>query len=917
MSYDLGIDVGTSYTAAATRTPDGAVSIVGLGPVADSIPSVIHLAEDGTVTVGHAANRRAALDPTGVAREFKRRMGDPTPLFLRSSPFSAEALMARMLNHVMERVVELEGETPDRIVVTHPANWGPYKLELLGQALHMAELEHATTLNEPAAAAHAYAAQTRIPVGATVAVYDLGGGTFDAAVLRKLDDDFGGLGESTGIEHLGGVDFDDAILEHVRRQVGPGWPSDPDDPALPAPMVHLRRACREAKELLSTEDHAVIPVLLPGVDTTISLERWQLEAMIRPRIEESLRSLDAAISSAGISPTGLTAVLLVGGSSRIPLVRSILREQYGDRVARDVDPLYAVARGAAVAAGSGRSDAAGPAPAVVSPTPAPAPAPTAGSVRPDAQVPAPTIQEPPGNQRVPAVSASGPPAVSTRFTRGAQPPAVPPTATDRPSPEGRRRQRVLLLPALVGFVLLVGLVGLFMVQSDNGSREPDSQAAASEAPGSLPSADGMVGISAGTYSVGTDNPETNASETTTRSEDVAAYVIDTYEVTNEQYKAFIDQQAAEPPFSWPGGEYPEDLARHPAQGVSYDWASAYCTALNKRLPTEIEWEVAARGSDARLYPWGDDVDAVQLPTFGTYEVGSIAGNVSPFGVFDLTGNVWEWVSDPYDSRVVGDERVLRGGENGYLREAVTRNQVVPAQSNALKRAGFRCAADEADAAVEPLIFEPVDAPDTPTVPRVDLPEGVLYYDDFTDQTSGWFEDDQDLARQGYHPNRFFHLETKAPEQEELALGPYALQPGAPFSIETTDAAPVSRLTKEGDYAYGLAFRFDSDGRGLIFIVRPAASQWLVCERFLRPDGTPDYVLLEDSTRVIPHDVDLEVRARADDHYEFLIDDRSVHTRHLPGYAGDDATGAGFIVISYNDNEKAHIHFDDFKIAELQ
>ena len=257
-----------------------------------------------------------------------------------------------MIDHVVGRVTDRERNRPRHTVVTHPANWGPYKLELFSQAFRMANLEDHSRLAEPQAAAMAYAAEARVPTGSVVAVYDLGGGTFDAAVLRKTETGFEPLGENVGIEHLGGVDFDEAVLQHVRRSVGDRWPTDPDDPSLPAPMLHLRRACMEAKELLSSEQDVQIPVLLPGVDTTVSLNRVQFEAMITPRLEDSISALEAAISSVGADASQLSAVLLVGGSSRIPLVSSLLRQRFGSLVAGDIDPLYAVARGAALAAGA-------------------------------------------------------------------------------------------------------------------------------------------------------------------------------------------------------------------------------------------------------------------------------------------------------------------------------------------------------------------------------------------------------------------------------------------------------------------------------------------------------------------------------------------------------------------------------------
>jgi cell division ATPase FtsA len=131
-------------------------------------------------------------------------------------------------------------------------------------------------------------------------------------------------------------------------------------------MLALRRACTEAKELLSSENEAHIPVLLPSADTTVSLTRRQFERMIEPRIADTIRSLEAAVASAHISERELTSVLLVGGSSRIPLVADMVRSRFGSIVAVDIDPLYAVARGAAIEAGrrgaalSGDPTAAGP-----------------------------------------------------------------------------------------------------------------------------------------------------------------------------------------------------------------------------------------------------------------------------------------------------------------------------------------------------------------------------------------------------------------------------------------------------------------------------------------------------------------------------------------------------------------------------
>ncbi|MFN0090525.1 MAG: Hsp70 family protein, partial [Acidimicrobiales bacterium] len=369
MSYCLGIDVGTTSTAAAI-VRGGAVHVVGLGAVADGVPSMLFVDRDRDLIFGEAAARRALMEPEAAAAHFKRRLGDPTPLIVRGAPYSAESLIAKLLAWVVTQVTDREGEPPAAIVASRPANWGPYKQELFDQALRLAGLAGAATVTEPHAAALHYASQQRVPDGAVIAVYDLGGGTFDAAVLAKTADSFVLLGESTGIEHLGGVDFDDAIMAKVSRTVGPAWPHDQDDPEVLRPMYSLRRYCVEAKELLSWERQASVPVLLPGVETTVQLSRDELWDMIHPRLEESVMALREALASAQIAASDLHTVLLVGGSSRIPMIADLLREEIGAPVTADVDPVYAVARGAAIAAAQLAPRAAASSPPA-SPRPAP------------------------------------------------------------------------------------------------------------------------------------------------------------------------------------------------------------------------------------------------------------------------------------------------------------------------------------------------------------------------------------------------------------------------------------------------------------------------------------------------------------------------------------------------------------------
>ena len=352
MGYRLGVDLGTTWTSAAVSA-DGQISLLDLDRASPQIPSVLFLADDGTFLVGRPAERRAALDPDRVVREFKRRVGDPVPIMLAGSPYSPQALTSVLLRWVVSLATERLGEAPDKVVVTHPANWGPYKTDLLHQALLLADQTTAEMMTEPEAAARFYAGHERVAVGETIAVYDLGGGTFDAAVLRKTHDGFELLGTPQGIEQLGGIDFDQAVFAHVLSNIRP----DVDDTAMDSPegriaWARLRRDCVEAKEMLSADTEVTIPVVLPALNTSVRLVRSEFEEMIRPAIRDTLGTMRRALRSAALEPSDLRAIILVGGSSRIPLVSRMVMEEFRASIAVDTHPKYDVAMGAAMEAGA-------------------------------------------------------------------------------------------------------------------------------------------------------------------------------------------------------------------------------------------------------------------------------------------------------------------------------------------------------------------------------------------------------------------------------------------------------------------------------------------------------------------------------------------------------------------------------------
>ena len=230
----------------------------------------------------------------------------------------------------------------------------------------------------------------------------------------------------------------------------------------------------------------------------------------------------------------------------------------------------------------------------------------------------------------------------------------------------------------------------------------------------------MVFVPAGEFSMGSQGGD--ADERPIHSVYLDKYYIDMYEVTNARYRACVEAGACLPPFqegSFTRGRYYNDPSfdDFPVMYVSWEMAQAYCAWRGVELPSEAQWEKAARGTDARTYPWGEGIDCQRANYYhqegadfeacagDTTRVGSYISGQSPYGAFDMTGNVWEWVADWYSDSYYhesplrnplgpesGRMRVVRGGAwqfSDYTLRAANRYWFNPA--NALENVGFRCA----------------------------------------------------------------------------------------------------------------------------------------------------------------------------------------------------------------------------------
>ncbi|GLZ38632.1 Hsp70 family protein [Actinokineospora sp. NBRC 105648] len=327
----LSVDLGTSNTVAvlsAHGLPPRVVEVDG----AATMPSAVFAAEDGTLVVGRDAERRARLDPSRFEPNPKRRVDEGTLLLGDVVVPVAEALAAVLRRVAEETKRQLNGALPDEVRLTHPAQWGPVRRNVLLSAARLAGMGSSLVLvPEPvAAAAHFAGLGHALPAGHALAVYDLGAGTFDVAVVAATQNGFSVLAEN-GLPDLGGLDVDQALLEHVGRSVSHrdprGWQHllRPETTADRRARRALQEDVKAAKEALSRHPQTEVPMPVPFDDVLVT--RVELEALIRPSLLRSVEVLTATIRATGLTPDRLAGIYLVGGSSRIPLVATLIAEQ--------------------------------------------------------------------------------------------------------------------------------------------------------------------------------------------------------------------------------------------------------------------------------------------------------------------------------------------------------------------------------------------------------------------------------------------------------------------------------------------------------------------------------------------------------------------------------------------------------------
>ena len=354
----IGIDLGTTHSVVAIASSTKAEPILDAHGRA-IIPSIVHYTSHGAV-VGHEARRAYAEGEAGVVASIKRLMGKSAAdietiagqeaylldhsqtgmvrVKVNDKSVTPVEVSAEILKHLRDLACEALGRDVTQAVITVPAYFDDAARAATKDAARIAGLEVLRLINEPTAAALAYGLDAKAQ--GTFAIYDFGGGTFDISIL-KLEDGVFQVLSTAGDTHLGGDDVDQLIAAKLIEKANLA------DGALDAAALgELLFMCRAAKEKLSTETQAVIH----WEGATLTLSQTELDAMMTPLIARTIARCDAALADAELTREAITGVVLVGGSTRMPLVKREVANFFGTTPLDSLDPDLVVALGAAIQA---------------------------------------------------------------------------------------------------------------------------------------------------------------------------------------------------------------------------------------------------------------------------------------------------------------------------------------------------------------------------------------------------------------------------------------------------------------------------------------------------------------------------------------------------------------------------------------
>src|SRR5512133_3925388 len=354
MSKIIGIDLGTSNSAAATLI-GGKPTIIqaaeGTSVGGKAFPSVVAFTRDGQLIVGEPARRQMISNPEGTVLAAKRKMGTDFKFNVFDKQYTPQQISAFILQKIKRDAEAFLGETVDRAVITVPAYFNDNQRQATKDAGEIAGLQVVRIINEPTAASLAYGLD-KVQKDLKIMVFDLGGGTLDVTIMEMGGGVFQ-VKSTSGDTQLGGTDMDNALVDYVleefKKQSGLDIKNDK------AAMMRIREAAEKAKIELSNVVTTEINLPFLAYDATtgpknliLTLTRAKLEQLLRPIIDRCKSPMMQAIQDAKMSPADVDKIILIGGPTRMPIVRQFVATVMGKEAERGVDPMEAVAMGAAI-----------------------------------------------------------------------------------------------------------------------------------------------------------------------------------------------------------------------------------------------------------------------------------------------------------------------------------------------------------------------------------------------------------------------------------------------------------------------------------------------------------------------------------------------------------------------------------------
>ena len=352
----IGIDLGTSNSAAAViqgGKPTLIPAAEGTTVAGKAFPSIVAFSKDGDLLVGEPARRQAVTNPDNTIREAKRKMGTEFTYKIQDKEYKPQQISAFILQKIKRDAEAFTGDSISKAVITVPAYFNDNQRQATKDAGTIAGLEVVRIINEPTAASLAFGLDKN-KQDMKILVFDFGGGTLDVTIMEMG----GGVFEvmsTSGDTQLGGSDMDKAIIDYVadefRKKEGIDLSNDS------TAMTRIKEGGEKAKIELSTVMETEINLPFIAQDSSgaknleVKLTRAKLEDLVNPIVQRCKSSIEKAIEDAKISKTDITKIVLVGGPTRMPIVRKFVSETVEQEAESGVDPMEAVAFGAAVQAG--------------------------------------------------------------------------------------------------------------------------------------------------------------------------------------------------------------------------------------------------------------------------------------------------------------------------------------------------------------------------------------------------------------------------------------------------------------------------------------------------------------------------------------------------------------------------------------